>query len=578
MKTGNRAFSFWVFTAIAVIIICGLVFTSCSGGSDEASAPLNIAVTGVTLEGDAEFTLAVGQNKILDYTVLPEKATNKAVIWSSSDTEVAIASEGIVYAVGEGEATITVTTRSGYKTATCTVTVTPRIDVTGIDLEETFSLMVSTNKSLRYTLYPANATNDEVIWTSFNTGIASVSDGIVSGVSEGETIITATTADGGFEATCAVTVTQFIPEVDGMIWIPSGTFMMGSPFNEPLSYDNEILHSVTLTEGFYMGKYPVTQAEFEKVMKYNHSDFPDDYWDKYYLDRGDEYPVEGIMWYEAIIYCNFRSMDEGFNPVYLMYKSTAPGANGTPSGWTDIPANWSTNPEDWGDLPYNLDGTTRWNNVRVVAGSNGYQLPTEAQWEYACRAGTTTPFNTGDNITGPIMEGLEVVGGQANYNGKYPYNAPYDSKGANLQQTIPVGLFPPNAWGLYDMHGNVAEWCWDWYGSFNRDMTMVDPTGPATGVDRVIRGGGFWDDGDGLRSAYRSRYRPYNSYGVNGFRVVRPYNEPSESRSRPVNGTVKMMREGKIAPQRTRNFDKADRTSASPVSLQSLRRNAVTVE
>ena len=137
------------------------------------------------------------------------------------------------------------------------------------------------------------------------------------------------------------------------------------------------------------------------------------------------------------------------------------------------------------------------------------RLPTEAEWEYACRAGTTTPFNTGKTISPD----------QANYNGTYTYGS--GRKGVFRGKPVAVGSFPPNAWGLYDMHGNVLEWCQDWYGSYPAGE-VVDPQGPAKGQSRVLRGSGWTEGPAGCRSADRAWSSPsYTSSGGGyGFRVV----------------------------------------------------------
>lgn len=149
-------------------------------------------------------------------------------------------------------------------------------------------------------------------------------------------------------------------------------------------------------------------------------------------------------------------------------------------------------------------------NITVIWNrqANGYRLPTEAEWEFASRAGTKTPFHTGENITVD----------QANYYGRYPYNnapsQPYREK------TVPVGSFAPNAWGLHDMHGNVWEWCWDLYGEY-ASGEQVNPSGPTEGSFRVNRGGGWNDFGRHLRSAYRAAHPPVNRTFNLGFRVAR---------------------------------------------------------
>jgi hypothetical protein len=297
------------------------------------------------------------------------------------------------------------------------------------------------------------------------------------------------------------------------------------------------------------------------------------------------------MWYEAIIFCNLLSIEEDLSPAYTMYRADAPGADSyyLEDEWVDIPDNWSTDPGDWFPFSWVVG-----NHVRLVPGSSGYRLPTEAQWEYACRAGTTTAFNTGNNIAYPVLdEDDEIVDGEANYYGYYPYNygGEFYPDGFAFYKPIPVGQFDKNAWDLYDMHGNVREWCWDWYGSYSRpSMTeSVDPAGPATGGLRVARGGSFWSDGYELRSAYRTAENPANFYdNTVGFRLVRPYSEPSVSSSKAVrvnrSGIGKMMQAAKNALQGTRNFNRTDRSSASPVRLEAslreaaLRREAVIVE
>jgi formylglycine-generating enzyme required for sulfatase activity len=185
--------------------------------------------------------------------------------------------------------------------------------------------------------------------------------------------------------------------------------------------------------------------------------------------KGDNLPVEQVSWYDAVEYCNQRSQREGLTPAY------------TRSG----------------------DKVT-WNRS-----ANGYRLPTEAEWEYACRAGTTTTFSTGNTITTS----------QANYGWQNPYNG--NSKGIDRRKTTPVGSFAPNPWGLYDMHGNLWEWCWDWYRSYSGD-DQTNPVGPVAGSDRVRRGGSWYNDGGYLRSANRYGSNPSSRGNNLGFRLVRP--------------------------------------------------------
>jgi formylglycine-generating enzyme required for sulfatase activity len=250
----------------------------------------------------------------------------------------------------------------------------------------------------------------------------------------------------------------------GFVFIQGGTFTMGSPPSEPDGQDDEVQHSVTVSS-FYMGKYEVTQKEWRKVMGNNPS---------YFNIKGEDLPVESVSWNDAVKYCNKRSEMEGLNPAYTI------------KGKDVI-----------------------WNRK-----ANGYRLPTEAEWEYACRAGTTTPFNTGNNITTD----------QANYAGNHPYNG--NARGTSRRKTTPVGSFAPNLWGLYDMHGNVDEWCWDWYGKYSREV-QTDPRGAVYGAYRVLRGGSWFGYAGYMRSAQRSFDHPrgrfsYVSYlSYIGFRVAR---------------------------------------------------------
>jgi formylglycine-generating enzyme required for sulfatase activity len=277
---------------------------------------------------------------------------------------------------------------------------------------------------------------------------------------------------------------------EGMVWIPAGTFTMGSPASEPNRNSDETQHSVTLTKGFYMGKYQVTQEQWQAVMGNNPSSFTSV--GSYGGVPGD-LPVEQVNWYHAIAFCNKLSVMEGLTPAYAV------------SGISD-----------WGSLAYSAIPTSNnatWNAAAIVSGSDGYRLPTEAQWEYACRAGTTTAFNWGTN---------QITYDQANFYSNSSYN------GSPTQtyrgQTTVVGTFAPNAWGLYDMHGNVYEWCWDWYNAsyYSDSSAGTDPLGAASGAHRVMRGGYWYSDGQNLRSAYRGSFNPGYGYYDIGFRLVRP--------------------------------------------------------
>ncbi|MCL2270072.1 MAG: SUMF1/EgtB/PvdO family nonheme iron enzyme [Treponema sp.] len=271
---------------------------------------------------------------------------------------------------------------------------------------------------------------------------------------------------------------------DTFVLINRGTFTMGSPANEQGRGNDEIQHQVTVNS-FYMGKYEVTQKEYRDVMGTNPSYF-----------KGNNLPVEGVSWLDAIEYCNKRSQKEGLTPAYtyeiIKREITMRVFNDNEGKWEEV-----TRPAS--------EAVYIWNR-----NANGYRLPTEAEWEYACRAGTTTPFNTGNTITSNM----------ANFNDDYPYTI--DARGVYRKTTTPAGSFPANAWGLHDMHGNVWEWCWDWYGTY-QEYTQVDPTGAASGKTRVVRGGTWNSDGRHLRSAERHYMYPSTKRRADnvGFRVAR---------------------------------------------------------
>jgi formylglycine-generating enzyme required for sulfatase activity len=250
--------------------------------------------------------------------------------------------------------------------------------------------------------------------------------------------------------------------------IEAGTFLMGSPADEEGRYDDETQHRVTLTKSFYMGKYPVTQAQYEAVMGDNPSHF-----------QGDNRPVETVSWYDALVFCNTLSIQEHLTPPYTVKGSTDPN-------------NWGTVPAVINDFD-----CAAWNAVVCNWNANGYRLPTEAEWEYAARGGADYQYAGGNDPD--ELAWYDVNSGRT---------------------THQVGKKKPNSFGLYDMSGNVCELCWDWYDEYESGA-QTDPRGTSSGLNRVVRGGSWNRSGQRLRSAYRGYSSPTNGFSNIGFRIVR---------------------------------------------------------
>ena len=240
-------------------------------------------------------------------------------------------------------------------------------------------------------------------------------------------------------------------------WCPAGTFKMGSPRDEPGRNFDEAQVDVTLTHGFWMGRYEVSQGEWKRIM----GDLPGEVTER--AGIGDDFPLYNVNYAEAKAFC--AKLTELARADALL-----------PEGWA-------------------------------------FRLPTEAQWEYACRAGTTTPTYAGDWLSST----------DANFLGDQPYNgAP---AGPALRRATKIGGYPPNPWGLYDIQGNEVEWCRDWFhfrlpGGVDPDMSDVIGTPNDDGnYSRARRGGAWTDPGRAQRSALRQRFEPERRYDHIGMRV-----------------------------------------------------------
>ena len=228
-----------------------------------------------------------------------------------------------------------------------------------------------------------------------------------------------------------------------MIWVEPGTFTMGSPVGESARSEDETQHEVTISEGFYLSKFEVTQAQYQAVMEGN-----------------------------------------------------TDGLSATPS--QAVGPNRPVEMVSWSDLQIFIN---RLNEMEETAGrlkeGESYGLPTEAQWEYACRAGTTTRYSWGEDFNTS----------NANYTG------------TNIGTTVDVGSYDPNPWGFYDMHGNVWEFCADWYGTYDSG-SVTDPTGPSDGTVRIKRGGSYVKASGFMRSATRASEGLSKRAGGVGFRLA----------------------------------------------------------
>ncbi len=236
-----------------------------------------------------------------------------------------------------------------------------------------------------------------------------------------------------------------------LVLVRKGSFQMGSPTTESGRGSNEVQHPVTLTTDFWMAESEVTQRQYRNLMGSNPSSF-----------KGDDLPVEGVSWFDAVAYCNALSEKEKLTPCYQI--------NGTTVGWGD--------------------------GVKCT----GYRLPTEAEWEYA--ANPATPPRT-------IYAGSDTVDGVAWI----------DTNSGNTTHAVKTKT--ANGRGLYDLSGNVFEWVWDWYQSNYEALPATDPIGPSTAATRVIRGGSLYDTATYARVAQRYSNTPTYRSDFLGFRFVR---------------------------------------------------------
>ena len=298
--------------------------------------------------------------------------------------------------------------------------------------KDALSLTVGETATLVATILPKDATNKAVTWMSSDSIVATVSNkGLVKALKSGIAVITVITKDGGEIAICNV-VARYNWEPE-MVFVEPGTFTMGCTNEQGDDCFGDLpVHQVTLTKGYYIGKYEVTQAQWVAVMGNNPSYF-----------KGDNLPVEQVNWY------------------------------------------------DIQDFITRLNGLTEKN----------YRLPTEAEWEYACRGGVQSVHHK--------YSGSNNIDDVAWYWDGETYEG----------QTHPVGTKLPNELGIYNMSGNVWEWCNDWYGAYS-DEAQTDPQGPVKGGDRIWRGGSWSSVAASCRVSFREHASQSNRLHHLGFRIA----------------------------------------------------------
>ena len=252
--------------------------------------------------------------------------------------------------------------------------------------------------------------------------------------------------------------------------VPAGTFTMGSPLTEAKRVEDETQHTVSLS-AFCISKYEITNAQYAAFLNEKNID------------------ANGLY-------------ADGIYHIPLIYSNSSWGLTYNGAQWVPVPG-YETSPVI----------NVTWCGAAEYAYYLGGSLPTEAQWEYACRAGSITPFNTGNYLTNL----------QANYNWAFPYNDEINTVTVSPAQPQPVGTYTPNAYGLYDIHGNVSEWCSDVYGAYPV-TDQYNPIGASTGSDRIVRDGNWGSSAENCRSAFRKNAASYSYDDKRGFRVA--FNQP----------------------------------------------------
>ena len=301
------------------------------------------------------------------------------------------------------------------------------------------------------------------------------------------------TAAGATPMRSAVAAVVVRPPPVDVVWVQGGSFNRGQ---EPgfSGGDTGPVYTITIS-AFYLGRHQVTREQWTTVMAGNPNGIPDTNinWSSApanfheFLFNVNRRPVTHVSWYDAIVFSNRMSIQRGLIPAYEL-----------PNQWPGA-TSWSNDPDTWGAVP--TIPSERWDNVRIVPGSTGYRLPTEAQWEFAAKGGNDQrPYTFAGNNAATEVGWI------------------HDNSGSSPRM---VGRLPANSLGLHDMTGNAWEWVWDWFGGYTA-LPPTDPVGASSGSDRVVRGGGWGSGANVARSVFRGIGNPIDRGSGFGFRVARP--------------------------------------------------------
>lgn len=471
----------YLFTVLTVFMAS--VAASCQKNSNDNTSGLRVEGISIVPE---QTTIKVGDTDTLSYEIVPASAINKNATWNSQNEMIAVIDTGgVVTGIAPGTAMITVESEDGNFMDMAYVTVLEAdVRVTGVSLNmSAVRLFQDETIRIEYTIEPINATNTDVTWSSEDESVATVSsEGVITAISIGETIVTATTVDGGFKASVDVLVTEVGKPtfVLDMVFIKAGTFMMGAPETEP-GYLGETQHEVTLTRDYYMSIYEITTTQYAEFLNSNNIG-QEGTGEVTYIDNGEEVTAVKLF----VSDCTLPDVSLGGAWDHALY--------------------WNAEKDMWEPVPGCEEfpmGHVSWYGAVAFADWYGAELPTEAQWEYAYRAGTQTVYPWGDDPE------------QVN-----DYAWIYAADG-QMPVLHPVGGKLPNAWGLYDMAGELMEYCYDWYSELGSEP-VTDPVGPLTGEFRVLRGSCITHNYFYCRSAYRNEYDPEKTGagGLYGFRVI----------------------------------------------------------